>query len=41
MAEFKKAEGKRKNVPRRDFLVGSAAMTTGALAPQKALLVNP
>ena len=32
MAEFEKAEGKRKNVPRRDFLVSGAAMTAGALA---------
>ena len=32
MAEFKKAEGKRKNVPRRGFLVSGAAMTAGALA---------
>ena len=41
MAEFKKAEGKRKNVPRRGFLVSGAAMTAGVLAPQKALMVNP
>ena len=32
MAEFEKAKGKRKNVPRRDFLVSGAAMTAGALA---------
>ena len=32
MAEFEKAEGKRKKVPRRDFLVSGAAMTAGALA---------
>lgn len=32
MADFEKAEGKRKGVPRRDFLVSGAAMTAGALA---------
>jgi hypothetical protein len=32
MAEFEKAEGKRKNVPRRDFLVSGAVMTAGAPA---------
>jgi hypothetical protein len=41
MAEFEKTEGKRKNVPRRHFLVIGAAMTVGVLAPQKTRIVNP